>query len=111
MEDYTQQNRWDYRQQNCDWAAIENFKSNLRVLIVKKVVLSNQKTPVFYWSLTTKLSKNAGSPNLSLAPFKRQIIILVLFKPQNVGTCYKMKYMNINVPPSQDFIEAKELKS
>jgi hypothetical protein len=32
-------------------------------------------------------------------------------KPQNVGTCYKMKYMNINVPPSQDFIEAKELKS
>ena len=32
-------------------------------------------------------------------------------KPQNVGTCYKMKYMDINVPPSQDFIEAKELKS
>ena len=32
-------------------------------------------------------------------------------KPQNVGTCYIMKYMNINVPPSQDFIEAKELKS
>ena len=30
-------------------------------------------------------------------------------KPENVGTCYIMKYMNINVPPSQDFIEAKEL--
>ena len=34
-----------------------------------------------------------------------------ILKPQNVGTCYKMKYININVPPSQDFIEAKELKS
>ena len=32
-------------------------------------------------------------------------------QPQNVGTCYKMKYININVPPSQDFIEVKELKS
>ena len=24
VEDYTQQNQWDYTQQNCDWAALEN---------------------------------------------------------------------------------------
>ena len=45
VEDYTQQNRWDYIQQNPDWAALESFKSNLWVLIVKKVVLSNKKKP------------------------------------------------------------------
>ena len=68
LEDYKQQNRWDYTQQNRDWAALESFKSNLWVLIVKKVVLSKQKRQVFHWSMTTKLSKNAESPNLSLAP-------------------------------------------
>ena len=67
VEDYTQQNRWDYTQQNCDWAAIESFKSNLWVLIVKKVVLSKQKTQVFHRSVATNLSKNAGSLNRSLA--------------------------------------------
>ena len=60
VEDYTQQNRWDYTQQNRDWAALESFKSNLWVLIVKKVVLSNQKTQVFHRSVATELSKNAG---------------------------------------------------
>ena len=24
VEDYTQQNQWDYMQQNCDWTALEN---------------------------------------------------------------------------------------
>ena len=70
VEDYTQHNRGDYMQQNCGWAALESFKSSLCVLIAKKVVLSNQKNTGFYWSLATKLSKNAGSPNLLLAPFK-----------------------------------------
>ena len=28
--DYMQENRWDYTQQNCDWAALESFKSNLK---------------------------------------------------------------------------------
>ena len=46
VEDYTQQNR------------------NLATLIV----LSNQETQVYHWSLATKLSKNAWSPNLSPAP-------------------------------------------
>ena len=70
VEDYTQQNRWDYTQQNHDWAALQSFKCNLWVLIVKKVVWSNQKTHVFHWSVTTKLSKIARSPNLSLAPLR-----------------------------------------
>ena len=39
VEDYMQQNRLDYTQQNRDWAALKSFKSNLCVLIVKKVVL------------------------------------------------------------------------
>ena len=70
VEDYTQQNRWDYTQQNRDWTALESFKCNLWVLIVKKVVLSNQKTQVFHRSVATKLSKNTGSQNLSLAPLR-----------------------------------------
>ena len=63
-----QQNQWDYAQQNCDWAALESFKCNFWVLIVNKVVLSNQKTQVHDRSVATKLSKNTGSPNLSLSP-------------------------------------------
>ena len=39
VEDYTQQNQWDYVQQNYDWTALETFKSNLWILIVNKVVL------------------------------------------------------------------------
>ena len=70
VEDYPQQNRWDYPQQNQDWAALESFKSSLQVLKVKKVVLSNKKTQAFHQSVTTELSKNAGSPNLSLASLR-----------------------------------------
>ena len=47
VEDYTQQNQWDYTQQNHDWAALQSFKCNLWVLIVKKVVWSNQKHMCF----------------------------------------------------------------
>ena len=43
VEEYMQQNQWEYTQQNCVWVALESFKSNLWVLIVKKVVLPNQK--------------------------------------------------------------------
>ena len=71
-----QQNQWDYTQQNHDWAALKSFKSNLWVLIMKKVVLSNQKHVVFDWSLATKLSKNGGSPNLSMTPLKRDVYLL-----------------------------------
>ena len=46
--------------------ALESFKRNLWVLIVKKVVLSNQNSQVFHRSAATELSKIAGSPNLSL---------------------------------------------
>jgi hypothetical protein len=53
-----------------------------------------------------RTSKEGFQPDIS-----KQAISHDRTKPQNVGTCYKMKYMNINVPPSQDFIEAKELKS
>ena len=70
VEDYMQENWWDFVQQNCDWAALETFNSNLLVLLVKKVVLWNQKSQVFHWSVDTKLSKNAGSQSLSLAPLK-----------------------------------------
>ena len=55
-------------------AALDSFKSNLWVLMVKKVVI-NQKTRVFHWSLATKLSENAGSPNLSLAPLRNSRIV------------------------------------
>ena len=68
VEDYTQQNQWDYTLQNCDWAALESFKSKLWVLIVKKVVLSNPKAQVFQRSVAAELSKITGSPNHSLAP-------------------------------------------
>ena len=74
LEDYTQQNWWDYTQQNRDCVALESFKSNLWVLIVKKVVLSNKKRQVFHQSMATQLSKNAGSPNLSLAPLRTKNI-------------------------------------
>ena len=47
VEDYTQQNQWDYTQQNRDWAALESFKSNLWVLNVMKVALSHQKHRCF----------------------------------------------------------------
>ena len=70
VEDYTQQNRWDYTQLTRDWAALESSKSNLWDLIVKKVVLSNQKTQVLCRSVATKLYKHARSPNLSLAPLR-----------------------------------------
>ena len=59
-------------------AALENFKSNLGVLIVKKVVLSDQKTQVFHRSLATEVSKNVGSPNLSLAPLSISYHLTVL---------------------------------
>ena len=59
-----------FYQQNHDWAALESFKRNHLVLIVKKVV-ENQKIQVIHWSLATKLSKNAGTPNLSLFPLKQ----------------------------------------
>ena len=77
MKDYTQQNRWDQTQQNHDWPALESFKSNLWVLIVKKVVLSNQKTQVFHRSVAAELSKSAGSPNLSLAPLMFQALYVL----------------------------------
>ena len=50
VEDYTQQNRWDYTQKNHDCAALESFKSSLWVLIVKKVVLSNPRKKVSSFS-------------------------------------------------------------
>ena len=62
VEDYMRQNWCDYTQQNCDLKALHSFKRNLWVLIVKK------ETKVCHWSLATKLFKNAGSQNLSLAP-------------------------------------------
>ena len=70
VADKTQQNQLDYTQQNRDWAALESFKSNLWVLIVKKVVLSNQNNTGVSFVLATKLFKNAGLPNLSLAPLR-----------------------------------------
>ena len=60
-------------QQSCDWAALESFKSNLWVLIVKKVVLSNQKTQMLHWSLATKLLKKAGSPTKECIPLCFQV--------------------------------------
>ena len=45
------ENQWDYMQKNCDRAALESFKGNLWVLIAEKVLLSNQKTEMFRWSL------------------------------------------------------------
>ena len=48
-----QQNQWDYTQQNLDLVALESFKSNFWVLIVKKVILLNQKTQVVHRSVAT----------------------------------------------------------
>ena len=61
VEDYTQQNQWNYTQQNRDSEALQSFKRHLWVMIVKKFVLSKQnKTQVFHLSLATKLSKMLG---------------------------------------------------
>ena len=61
--------------QNRDWAAVESFKNNHWVLIVKKVVLSKQKTQVFHGSV----AKNAGSPNLSMTSLNAIILSALIF--------------------------------
>ena len=60
--------------------SLQKFQKQLVGLNMKTIVLLNQLIQVFHWSLTTKLSKNAQSPNLLLAPFKRvyKIIYFVL---------------------------------
>ena len=43
MEDYTQQNQWDYAQQNADWAALENPKVDTFDLNFEKTTMTTYK--------------------------------------------------------------------
>ena len=48
VEDYTQQNRWDYAQQNRDWAALENPQMDTLAPNFEKTTMTTYKSKYIY---------------------------------------------------------------